>query len=134
MPSSYDDDGIMHLHRATPDDGTAPPSCDADGIVPLRPSNSEAPSNAAPPRNVAHSDAAPPRSVAPSDAAPPHNVGPSDAAPPRNVAPYDAAPPRNIAPCDAAPPCDIAKLRRSMEQGEEDMETRDVGRKVGSRR
>ena len=104
-PSSCDDGGIMYLHRVTADngtasddgnapddgtahdDGTAPPSCGADGIVPLYPSDSAAPSNAPHPRNVAHSNAAPPHSIASSD----------------------ATPPRNAAPRDAAPPCDIAK-------------------------
>ena len=109
------------------DDGTVSPSCDANSNVPLCPSDSAAPCDAAPPHNVAHSDAAPPRNVAHSDAVPPRNVAHSDAAPPRNVAHDNAAPPRNVAHSNAAPPrniahcdapltCDIAKPRRGMEQ------------------
>ena len=104
-PSSCEDSSFLHLHRAAPDDGTTPPSCDADGIVPLRPSDSAAPSDAAPPRNVAHSDPAPPR-----------NVAHSDAAPPRNIVLSKAAAPRNVVHSDTAPPCDITQQRRSMEQ------------------
>ena len=95
----------MHLHRAAPNDGTTPPSCDADGIVPLRPSDSAVPGDAAPPRNVVHSDTAPPR-----------NVAHCDAVPLRNVARSNDAPPRNIVHSDAAPRRDITNPRRSMEQ------------------
>ena len=149
---SFDAGSIMHLHRATPDNGKAPndgkgpedgtvyedgtawPSCYADVIVPLHPNDSTAPSDAATPHNAAPSYAASPCSVASRDATPPRNAAPSDAAPPYRVAPSDTAPPRSVAPCEAVPTCDIAKPRRSKEQGEEDMETPDVGKKVGSGR
>ena len=35
-PSSCEDSGFIHVHRAAPDDGTTPPLCDANVIVPLR--------------------------------------------------------------------------------------------------
>ena len=77
--------------RATPDEGMAPSSCDADGITPLRTSDEAAPDNGTAPPSC--------------DAG---RIAPRDA---DSIVSRDAANPRSAMPSNAAPLRDIAKLK-----------------------
>ena len=105
-----------------PNNGTAPSSYDAGVIMPL---HRAAPDDSTAPSSCDTGVIMPLHQAAPNDSTAPSSCDADSIAPLR---PSDRA-----APDGAAPPCDIAKPKQGMEQGGEDMEPRDIGRKAGRR-